>query len=88
MCSCVGKAEAKPQASGYSITRVHYDMVYGMNIYRVSTPKGTFEVLWEKDRLASFNRQSLSQPFFYQRLPLCRCRTRTFLFSPALCCYF
>lgn len=27
MCSCVSKAEAKPQASGYSITRVHYDMV-------------------------------------------------------------
>ena len=50
MCSCVGKAEAKPQASGYSITRVHYDMVYGMNIYRVSTPKGTFEVLWEKEK--------------------------------------
>ena len=50
MCSCVGKAEAKPQASSYSITRVHYDVVYDMNIYRVSTPKGTFEVLWEKEK--------------------------------------
>lgn len=50
MCSCVANVEAAPQASGYSITRVHYDVVYGMNIYKVTTPRGTFEVLWEKDK--------------------------------------
>ena len=50
MCSCVGKAEAMPQASSYSITRVHYDPILDMRIYRVNTPFGVKYVMWEADK--------------------------------------
>lgn len=36
--------------SRYSIKRVHYDPIMGMNIYKVYTPTGTYEVLWESEK--------------------------------------
>ena len=36
--------------NGYDITRVHYDMIYDMKIYRVKTPNGVYTVLWEESK--------------------------------------
>lgn len=36
--------------NGYDITRVHYDMMYDMKIYRVKTPNGVYTVLWEESK--------------------------------------
>ena len=47
MCSFV-KSEA-PQAN-YSITCVHRDVMMGFNIYKVTTPRGTYEVMWEDEK--------------------------------------
>lgn len=54
ICSCVEKVNATipniPAPSNYSITRVHWDPIWDMNIYRVTTPRGTFEVIWESSK--------------------------------------
>ena len=53
LTSCVEKVNANtvpPPTSNYSINRVHYDPIMNFSIYRVKTPTGTFEVLWERDK--------------------------------------
>lgn len=50
--SCVENVNAGSLAtpSRYSIKRVHFDPIMGMNIYKVYTPTGTYEVLWESEK--------------------------------------
>lgn len=37
-------------SNGYSIQRVYFDPMFGFKIYRIKTPTGTFEVMWEADK--------------------------------------
>ena len=50
--SCVkANAGTVPASSnGYSIQRVYLDPIFGFRIYKVKTPTGTFEVMWEADK--------------------------------------
>ena len=51
--SCVEKVNAgtvSAPSTGYSIQRVYFDPMFGFRIYRVKTPTGTFEVLWEVNK--------------------------------------
>lgn len=54
ICSCVEKVNATipniPAPSKYSITRVYWDPIRDMNIYKITTPTGTFDVLWESSK--------------------------------------
>lgn len=51
--SCVEKVNANPSlpsSSNYSIKRVYSDPMTYFSIYRVKTPTGTYEVLWERNK--------------------------------------
>lgn len=51
--SCVEKVNAgttPAPSSGYSIQRVYSDPIRYFSIYRVKTPTGTYEVLWESNK--------------------------------------
>lgn len=43
--SCVEDAQAHSSSSPYSIKRVHWDPMYNMKIYKVTTPYATSYVL-------------------------------------------
>ena len=50
--SCVDSAQAQSSSSSstYSIKRVHWDPMYGLKIYKVTTPTGTSYVLRDDDQ--------------------------------------
>ena len=49
--SCVESAQAQSSSSSYySIKRVHWDVMYGLKIYKVTTPTGTSYVLRDDDQ--------------------------------------
>ena len=48
--SCVENAQAQSSSSTYSIKRVHWDPMYGLKIYKVTTPTGTSYVLRDDDQ--------------------------------------
>lgn len=49
--ACIPEVESEHSVQdGFSIERVHYNLMYDMNIYEVRTPKGTYYVLWEKTK--------------------------------------
>lgn len=48
--SCVENVQAQSSSSSYSIKRVHWDVVYGLKIYKVTTPTGTSYVLRDDDK--------------------------------------
>ena len=48
--SCVEDIQAHSSSSSYSITRVHWEPMYDMKIYEVTTPRGTSYVLWEESK--------------------------------------
>ena len=43
--SCVENVQAQSSSSRYSIERVHWDVMYSLAIYKVTTPAGTSYVL-------------------------------------------
>jgi hypothetical protein len=48
--SCVKVNAAPTPSNGYSIQRVYFDPILNFRIYKVKTPTGTFEVMWEADK--------------------------------------
>lgn len=48
--SCVENVQAHSASSTYSIKRVHWDPMYGLKIYKVTTPTGTSYVLRDDDQ--------------------------------------
>jgi hypothetical protein len=52
ICLCIEKVNATipniSASSKYSITRVYRDPIW--DIYKVTTPTGTFEILWESSK--------------------------------------
>lgn len=43
--SCVEDVQAQHSSSSYSIARVHWDPMYDMKIYKITTPHGTSYVV-------------------------------------------
>lgn len=49
-CVKVNAGTVSAPSNGYSVQRVYFDPILGFRIYKVKTPTGTFEVLWEADK--------------------------------------
>ena len=48
--SCVESAQAQSNKQSFTVTRVFWDPMYGLKIYKVTTPTGTSYVLRDDDK--------------------------------------
>ena len=49
-CVKVNAGTVTAPSNGYSIQRVYFDPILSLRIYKVKTPTGTFEVLWDTNK--------------------------------------